>query len=472
MAPLWDTSLWDTTTTVTTIKPMLLLLLLAATEAANCPAGGPDLRPEGCRPPDGGECACCDERDYPMTWGDCKEGTWDTTCKCGHSATCPFGDEHVPEGCYTGGDGHYCVCCDRYGRQHTQKTCAAKGYSFTDCNCGTMSSASSVAALDGAESGVGRERSRDDSAASAVNDHGCYDIEDTHTCDCTLSQAECGLGSGLWTSGCGCDCDDPEHGCSQGDPEPHYNDDGAGAEEYGCYLGGQCDCDISREECLKDADGGRVNSWLSGCECAERAEPPPSPAPPPPPVVGTVTASVAAECPVAQYESSFVREELRETVSELAGVNVKAVSVTVSDQGCSDEGSAGIVFVVQCDSAHSTISVAAKLGSALGSAAAASSALGLVSVSAPTIVNSDVGAVPPLPGANNSDVGAMPARPGVEEPADGGLDGGAIAGIAIGAIAGTILVALVLWLLGRKKSKGAHGVMRVEMEAATRAGRV
>lgn len=170
-------------------------------------------------------------------------------------------------GCYWSTSVHACDCTI------AETDCVGGGGSggiwttgCSSCACTAVTTAPSVAAP---------------SSPPVVDDHGCYDVTDTHQCDCNIVQSACTPRSvGIWTSGCGCD--------NTGETNTVNLDD------HGCYNVGdahQCDCYTYVEATCTTAGG----SWISGCGCAEEALPPPSPARPPPPVAGVVHLAVQAQ---------------------------------------------------------------------------------------------------------------------------------------------------------------------------------
>ena len=81
------------------------------------------------------------------------------------------------------------------------------------------------------------------SQPATVDDHGCYDVAITHTCDCSVAQSACTPSVGIWTSGCGCD--------NSGD-----SNSAADPDDHGCYnIGGthQCDCNHNATSCAAES---------------------------------------------------------------------------------------------------------------------------------------------------------------------------------------------------------------------------
>ena len=132
--------------------------------------------------------------------------------------------------------------------------------------------------------------------------------------------------------------------------------------------------------------------------------PSPSPSPPPPPPsTGTVVLTLTASGSVGDYSDT---SSLQQSVATAAGVDKSLVTIAIT------AGSVLITATITVPASTTAATVQASLASTLGTAAAASTALGVAVEAVPTVtVASSVSPPPPLDSAENRVDSASSAKP-------------------------------------------------------------
>jgi len=263
-------------------------------------------------------------------------------------------------GCYTGPPDHQCLC------DLTNSTCVghfAPG-SWSDRCCLALPPPSPPI-----------------SPPPCHADQGCYDHENTHTCDCKITKSQCTAGAGTWTTGCGCD--------HEGDPG--YEPCNTSTANYGCYNANghhQCDCESSQSAC--SAAGGM---WIDGCSCTAEASPPPAPRPPPLPMKGgRVVVDLRAECPAVTYLATYVHTGLLDTMASLTGVASDFISISVGDHCDTPSGARGAAFAsltldVSCATSEHVKILRGQLADSFTDAQSASFLLGIAVIDQPVVTD-------------------------------------------------------------------------------------
>ena len=152
-----------------------------------------------------------------------------------------------------------------------------------------------------------------------------------------------------------------------------------------CCPTGQCDsqADASKPECA--ACVACTSSSTETCATAS----PPLASPAPPPVVLTMTAAGSVDDFDETTTAGLAKKtSLRGSIASAAGVDASAVTLTIT------AGSVIITATIAVPASSTAAAVQTTLSSTLGTAAAASAALGVTVESVPAIV---VAAPPPLP---------------------------------------------------------------------------
>ena len=169
-----------------------------------------------------------------------------------------------------------------------------------------------------------------------------------------------------------------------------------------------------------------------GSKCSALPSPPPASSPPPP-LTKSVEVTMTASGVVSDYDIA-TRSRLIVAFASAVSVDASAITLTVT------AGSVNLLFTVMVSDATAAASVTSAVSTSLGTAAAASTVLGVTVETAPTAVAYDSSASPP----------SLPPPPaGASEGCGAGCIGGIVGGL------GGLLFGVcggVMWYMSKKKA--------------------
>ena len=161
---------------------------------------------------------------------------------------------------------------------------------------------------------------------------------------------------------------------------------------------------------------------------------------------------------VGDYSKSD-RSGLKKKIAKAAGVDPSLVSIALT------AGSVLITATIAVPASTTAAAVQASLSSTLGSAAAASEALGVTVEAVPTITTAPPSPPPPSPSPPSAS--ALTASPPLSPPPrgddDDGLPVGAIIGAILGGVSGLTGLASACWYVRKKKAAKAFVAVKVPL---------